>query len=99
MPSEEVRFLKILPPGDFNGDGTIYLPDIIYLVAYIRGQVPPPDPLLLGDLDGDCVVYISDVVYLIAYIRGQVPPPDRPDCEQPLAVVLKRIFEEQQKKY
>lgn len=98
IPDPESRLLTIVPPGDIDDDGIISIPDIIYLVAYIRGQVPAPDPLLVGDLDGDCIVHISDIVYLISVVRGLLPPPARPNCEQPLAI-LKRTFGGQQRRY
>ena len=97
IPDPEVRFLQILFPGDVDGDGVVHIADIIYLVAYYRDQVPPPDPLLLGDLDGDCVVGIADIINLISVVRGTLPPPPRPDCEEPLAII-KRIPSQQQKK-
>lgn len=97
IPDPEVRFLKILSPGDLDGDGVVYLNDVIYLIAYYRGQVPPPDPLLVGDLDGDCIVGMADIISLISVVRGTLPPPPRPDCEEPLAII-KRTPSQQHKK-
>jgi hypothetical protein len=97
IPDPEVRFLKIVTPGDMDGDGVVYLNDIIYLIAYYRGQVPPPDPPLVGDLDGDCIVGMADIISLISVVRGTLPPPPRPDCDELLAII-RRIPSQQQMK-
>jgi hypothetical protein len=55
-------------PGDANGDGTVDISDVVYLIAYIFSGGSPPSPLLAGDANCDSMVDISDVVYLIAYI-------------------------------
>lgn len=96
IPDPEFRSLEILRPGDVNGNGVVDIPDIVYLIAYYRGQGPAPDPLLVGDLDDDCLVQMSDIIYLIYVVRGIVPPPPRPDCEELLAV-FKGIPSGQQK--
>jgi hypothetical protein len=56
--------------GDADANGIVNVSDAVYLITYIFGGGPPPDPLELGDCTCDGVVNISDVVYLIAYIFG-----------------------------
>ncbi len=55
-------------PGDANGDVTVDISDVVYLIAYIFSGGAAPAPLLAGDANCDSVVDISDVVYLISYI-------------------------------
>jgi hypothetical protein len=55
-------------PGDANGDVTVDISDVVYLIAYIFSGGEPPNPLEAGDADCSGNVDISDVVYLIAYI-------------------------------
>lgn len=73
-------FFQDFLPGDANGDGQVNGLDVVFLVAYLKGQGPPPDPLLRGDANGDCMVNGLDVIYLVAYLRGEGPPPFRGDC-------------------
>jgi len=54
--------------GDANGDATVDISDVVYLIAYIFSGGSAPSPLLSGDANCDSTVDISDVVYLIAYI-------------------------------
>ena len=61
--------------GDVNGDGTINVTDVVYLINYLFNEYSPPDPLWLGDANGDGKVNVVDVVYLINYLFGEGPPP------------------------
>jgi hypothetical protein len=61
--------------GDADGDEIVNISDAVYLISYIFGGGPAPDPLLAGDCDCDEIVNISDAVYLIAYIFGGGPEP------------------------
>jgi hypothetical protein len=61
--------------GDADGNGIVNISDAVYLIAYIFGGGPPPDPLLSGDVNCDEIANISDGVYLIAYIFGGGPAP------------------------
>ncbi len=54
--------------GDANGDGSVDISDVVFLIAYIFSGGSAPSPLLAGDANCDSTVDISDVVYLIAYI-------------------------------
>jgi hypothetical protein len=58
--------------GDVNGDGTVTLADVDFLLAYIFEGGTAPDPLSRGDIDQDGLVNISDAVMLINLI-GQEP--------------------------
>ena len=57
-------------PGDANGDATIDISDVVYLISFIfsGGSAPTPYAICSGDANCDCMVDISDVVYLISYI-------------------------------
>ena len=64
--------------GDADGSGAIDISDAVYLIAYIFGGGPAPNPICHGDADGSAAVDISDAVYLIAYIFGGGPTPHCP---------------------
>jgi len=66
--------------GDVNGDGGINGIDAVYLVSYLKGIVPPPDPPIRADANGSCSVNGLDVVYLVSYLKGAVAPPSYGDC-------------------
>ncbi len=67
--------------GDADGNGIINISDAVFLISYIFGGGPAPDPLCVGDCDGNGIVNISDAVYLIAYIFGGGPAPlQSPGC-------------------
>jgi hypothetical protein len=72
--------------GDANTDGYIDISDAVYLISYIFGGGPAPDPVFSGDANGDGSVDISDVVYLIQYIFAGGSPPKNffvpPDSSQ-----------------
>ncbi len=61
--------------GDTDGDGMVNIADVVYLIDYVFGGGPPPDPLLAGDVDCNALVNIADVVYLINFIFGDGPEP------------------------
>ena len=61
--------------GDANGDGLFNISDAVFLIAYIFGGGPAPNPLCYGYANGDGTINISDAVYLIAYIFGGGPAP------------------------
>jgi hypothetical protein len=61
--------------GDVNGDGQLTGADVIYLVAYFKGQRPAPIPLARADANGDGLVNGADVIYLVRYFKGIGPPP------------------------
>lgn len=61
--------------GDADGNEIVNISDAVYLISYIFGGGPAPDPLESGDCDCNSIVNISDAVYLIAYIFGGGPAP------------------------
>jgi hypothetical protein len=61
--------------GDADGNDIVNISDAVYLITYIFGGGPAPDPLLSGDCDCNQIVNISDAVYLITYIFGGGPAP------------------------
>jgi len=67
--------------GDADGDRTVNLLDILYLITYIYGNPPgnPPYPSESGDADADGNINLLDILYLISYIYGNPPGPP-PQC-------------------
>ncbi len=61
--------------GDADGSGIITISDAVYLIGYIFGGGPAPNPVLAGDADCNGIVTISDAVYLINYIFAGGPAP------------------------
>jgi len=66
--------------GDANGSVNVNGLDVTYLVAYLKGYGPPPNPTLAGDANGDCLTNGMDVVYLVNYFRQTGDPPLLGDC-------------------
>lgn len=62
-------------PGDADGNGIVNISDVVFLVDYIFGGGPAPDPVEAGDADCNGIVNISDAVYLVEYIFGGGPAP------------------------
>jgi len=61
--------------GDANGDGSLDVGDVVYLVTYLYRGGPAPEPLWVGDCNCDGVTNVGDVVYLVTYFyRGGDPP-------------------------
>jgi len=54
--------------GDVNGDMTVNIFDITYLIAYLYLEGPAPDPLKTADVNGDCTINIFDITHLICYL-------------------------------
>jgi PKD repeat protein len=61
--------------GDCDGNTLVNISDIVYLIAYIFGGGPAPNPYEAGDADSNGTVNISDAAFLVAYIFGGGPPP------------------------
>jgi len=72
--------------GDANGSGEVDIDDVVYVIAYIFGGGPEPEPLASGDANCGSGTDIDDVVYIIAFIFGGGNPPCEvsggpdPDC-------------------
>jgi hypothetical protein len=61
--------------GDANGDCTVDIADVIYLINYLFIDGPAPEPLEIADANCDGEVDIADVVYLMNYLFiGGAPP-------------------------
>lgn len=70
-------------PGDVDANGFIETPDLTYLVQFLYGSGPAPDPLANGDLTGDCCIDSADVVYLTEYLFQGGPDPVECTCVHP----------------
>ncbi|MFQ5454518.1 MAG: hypothetical protein ACE5D6_10080, partial [Candidatus Zixiibacteriota bacterium] len=67
--------------GDFDGNGTVLdIADLVYLVEYMFGNPPGPEPVVLSavDVDGSGEVNIADLVYIVDYMFNFGPPPGCP---------------------
>ncbi len=56
--------------GDADASEIITISDVVFLINYIFGGGPAPNPVFRGDADCNGIVTISDAVYLINYIFG-----------------------------
>ena len=56
--------------GDANGSSTVTVSDVVYMINFIFGGGPAPNPLASADVNCSGGVSISDAVYLINYIFG-----------------------------
>jgi fibronectin type 3 domain-containing protein len=61
--------------GDADGDGTIDIADVVYLINYLFIGGPAPVIMEAGDANGDCGINVVDVVYLINYLFVGGPAP------------------------
>ena len=61
--------------GDANGDHSVDISDVVFLITYIFGGGPAPSPIQAGDADCSSAVDISDAVYMINFIFGGGPVP------------------------
>ncbi len=73
------RALLAVTRGDADNNGLMDVDDVTYIINYVFGGGPEPQPRLLnGDANCSGSVDIDDVVFLINYIFGGGPEP--PDC-------------------
>ena len=77
-------------PGDANGSGNVNGLDVVYLVAYLKGGPPPPDPILRGDANGSCSVNGLDVTYLVSFLKGG-PPRWEPELLEAVCNLLESV--------
>ncbi len=61
--------------GDANGDGTITVSDVVFLVNYLYRGGPAPNPAAVGDINSDGQINVGDIVYLVNYLFHGGPPP------------------------
>ena len=60
--------------GDVNGDSSVSVSDVVYLVNYLFKNGPSPKPILYsGDVNCSYSVSVSDAVYLINYLFKNGP--------------------------
>jgi hypothetical protein len=69
-------------PGNCNGDATINIFDITYIISYLylEGSAPVPYELCSADPNKDCTCNIFDITYIISYLYLEGPPPAT--CEE-----------------
>lgn len=70
-------------PGDANGDGWVNHGDAMFLLFFLCGTGPAPDPLANGDANGDCVIDSLDQNYILDHVFGGGPPPVSCTCMEP----------------
>lgn len=64
--------------GDANGDETVNILDITYMISYLYKDGSPPDPLEAADVNNSGDVNILDITYLIANLYKGGPEPNCP---------------------
>ncbi|MFH2034977.1 MAG: dockerin type I domain-containing protein [Candidatus Zixiibacteriota bacterium] len=64
--------------GDVNGNETINILDITYLIAYLYKDGPPPVFELAADVNNSGNINILDITYLISYLYKDGPDPNCP---------------------
>lgn len=64
-----------LKPGDANGDGSVTLPDIIYLVNHVFKGGPKPNPTCRGDANADTMITLPDIIYEVNHVFKGGPKP------------------------
>ena len=74
LPTNKVS-VKYFKAGDANGDGSLSVSDVVYLINYLFKGGPPADPIEAGDANCDGLVTIADVIYLVNYLFKGGPPP------------------------
>ena len=61
--------------GNVDGNGTLDLGDVFYLIAYLYKNGPAPVPLQAGDADSSGGIDLGDVLHLISYLYKNGPAP------------------------
>jgi hypothetical protein len=64
--------------GDANGNGTVDVGDVLYLVNYLYRGGPAPSPVDAGDANCDGIVFVNDIIFLVNYLFRGGPPPGCP---------------------
>lgn len=64
---------NLAPRGDVNGDGSVTVGDVFYLINYLFANGGAP--LGPGDANGDNAVSVGDVFFLINYLFANGPAP------------------------
>jgi photosystem II stability/assembly factor-like uncharacterized protein len=71
--SVTATFALLLPRGDVNGNGTVEVGDIFYLINHLFAAGPAP--VGSGDVNGNGTVEVGDIFYLINYLFAGGPAP------------------------
>ena len=74
----ESRHIAAGTCGDANGDESINILDVGYLIGYLYKGSPAPDPPQIADVDHSGAVNILDVGYIVAYLYKGGPAPSCP---------------------
>lgn len=61
--------------GDADGSGSIAISDAVFIINFIFGGGPAPNPIQAGDADCSGAISISDAVTIVNYIFGGGPAP------------------------
>lgn len=61
--------------GDIDGDRSINILDIVYLINNLYKSGPDPDPIESADVNHDAMVNILDIVHIINFIYKNGPVP------------------------
>ena len=64
--------------GDANGDKTVNIFDITYVISFLYLEGPEPIPYGAGDSNGSGLINIFDITYTITYLYLDGPPPVYP---------------------
>lgn len=64
--------------GDVNGNGTVNLLDIVFIIDFLYKGGPAPNPLEAADVNNDSVINLLDILRLINYLYKEGPGLDCP---------------------
>ncbi len=81
LPVKDTIYIIPYISGDVNGDSTVDVGDVIYLINYLFTGASAPDPLCIGDVNCDTLVDVGDVIYLINYLFTGTSPPCSDPCD------------------
>ncbi|MBK7093376.1 MAG: right-handed parallel beta-helix repeat-containing protein [bacterium] len=73
--SSQIFRFRTMTLGDIDGNETVTVSDVVYLVNYIFGGGSELNPIESGDVDCSGIVTVSDAAYLISYLLGGGPAP------------------------
>jgi Dockerin type I domain len=61
--------------GDANGNGSVNIQDLTFLINYLYKGGPAPDPSQAGDPNGSGIINIQDITFLINFLykSGSMP--------------------------
>jgi hypothetical protein len=71
---DEINFPDFMC-GDADGDGSVTIADVVFLIDYIFRGGAAPQPVAAGDADCSGSINIADCVYMINYIFSHGPQP------------------------